>query len=514
MHHKTSIERILAIEEAMDVTAVRYKGLQLWPYVRMQLWQRLMHPEKYAPPATIGLKHLAGQLSQSFFKPSFYAPYLEHTRRHREIIARLTKAGPVDVLLFSKEEDYRDKVKARYYNRFIDPIAELIKTKFTYRKIELSSESTSKTLPRYEHTLFLDALDYLRRDAQRSLIAAFQKNGDGCRLEGGGELTRLLASVRFDLALTEEYLMVEAERILHFSRYFREILKLANPKVVFLAGYNSDLSMALVRACKNLGIKSVSIQQSGYGAYHGLYTHWQHLPEEGYTLVPDYFWCWSKIEVEYMMRGRGHVLSPHLPVIGGNLWLEKWAREEFTMPQVLSNTYLKKMDKLQRIILVSLQAKKDCIPDTVIDAIRSAPTEWLWMLRIYPGMEQKIDEITALFADLNIDNVEISMASRMPLYQLLKHIDWHVSEGSTVCVEALRWGVPSVLLNPHAKESFARQLADGVFVTANSSEELIETLHETPPMVENNAQYIVTDRMYALDTVLEIMNPQVAESVV
>ncbi len=74
MDYKTTIERILAIENAMDVTAIRYKGLHLWPLVRMQLWQRLLHPDKYAPPAAIGLKRLATKLSEGFFRPDFYAP--------------------------------------------------------------------------------------------------------------------------------------------------------------------------------------------------------------------------------------------------------------------------------------------------------------------------------------------------------------------------------------------------------------------------------------------------------
>ena len=505
MHHKTSIERILAIEEAMDVTAIRYKGLRMWPYVRMQLWRRLMQPDKFAPPATIGLKYLAQTLSQGFFKPAFYVPYLEHTRRHRDNLSRLSKAGPIDVLLFSSEKDHFDLVKARHYSRYLDPMAELIKTKYTYLKVELISDLTPKTLPRFEHTHFLDAVDFIRCDAQRSLITAFQNNGDAEILEEGRTLTRLLAGIRFDLALTEEYLMVEAEKLLHYSRYFHDVLLPLNPKAVFLVGYDSEFSMALIAACKKLGIKTVDMQRSGIGAYHGMYTHWRNIPPEGFELLPDYFWCWSKQDVENLQQGRPVFNTHHVPIIGGNQWLTKWVDNDQLMPGKSADSYLSKFVKYERLILVSLQKNEDCIPDNLIEAIRNAPADWYWMIRVYPGMDYKIDEITSLFVDLHVNNVEIALASKIPVYRILSHVDWHVSQGSTVCLEALNWGVPSILINPEGKELFQTYVDKGIFFYALSSEAIVERLSTLPPTIRTRNEHIVTDRVYALDALFEIV---------
>ena len=509
MHHKTSIERILAIEKAMDVTAIRYKGLRLWPFIRMQMWRRLIHPHRFAPPGTVGLNYLARKLSQSFFKPDFYVPYLEHAKRHRENLSKLAKAGPVDVLLYSKSDEYVDQVNGQYYNRYLDPIAELIRTRYTYLKVELIADASNSSLPRYEHTHFLDSLEYIRCDAQRSLINAFQQNGNGAFLEGGEQVASLMASIRFDLALTKEYLMVEAERILHYIRYFRDMLRILKPRAVFMAGYHDELSMALVAACKAKGIKTVDIQRRFPGAYHGMYTHWLQIPERGYMLLPDYFWCWSKYDIENI---QSHAVSRETfpqAVIGGNCWLARFAEkrneDEGTNPAL--EKLASRHERFTLRILVTLINVDDCLPDNLLEAIRQSPADWLWMLRVYPGMQRKVDELSSLFNDLKIRNVDIRLTSQTPLYELLKHVDWHVSEWSTDGVEALRFGVPSLYIHREGRDRYAYYFDDGVFVFAERVEGILDHLKKSPPEILRPEQYVVTNAVYALDSMLEIMNP-------
>ena len=504
MHQRTSIERILAIEKAMDVTTIRYKGLRLWPLVRMQLWRRLMHPNKFAPPATIGLKHLADKLSQSFFKPDFYVSFLEHSKRHQHNLTKLAKGGPVDLLLFSKGEDHVDKLRGKYFNRYLDPIADLARTRFTTLKVEVITEATNQSLPRYEYTHFLDAEEFIRCDAQRSLINAFQKNGDGAELEKGDQLTRLLGSIRFDLALPKEYLMVEAERMLHYIRYFQGILSVLKPKAVFLAGYGEEFSMALIAACKRLGIITVDVQQQAIGAYHGMYTHWMSMPDTGYKLLPDYFWCWSSSDVQNIQDGKSTSPGFHRPVIGGNLWVSKWFDDESKMPGKNAESYLNKLDPDQKRILVSLSNSEDCLGDNLIEAIRQSPPDWHWWVRVYPGKEQKIEEIASLFADLNISNVEVSIPSKIPVYRLLKYVTWHVSEWSTVAIEALQFGVPSVITHPAGRELYYQHIMDGYFAYKEHPAAIIEQI-EKNPVVENKVEkYLVTSRIYALDALFDV----------
>ncbi len=515
MDYKTTIERILAIENAMDVTSIRYKGLHLWPFVRMQLWQRLLHPNKYAPPAAIGLRRLAHELSQGFFRPDFYAPYLEHAKRHRNNLAQLKDYGAVDMLLFSRESDHQDVFGGRHYNRLIDPFVDLIKTKYTFLKLELITDRTEETLPRFQHTYFFDSLDYLRCDAQRSVIAAFQKTSTIERIHKGSVLTQLLAGTRFDLALTEEYLMMEGERLLHYIRYFKETLAAIRPRVVMLNNYYDNLGMALVAAAKSMGIVTVDIQSDVQGRYHGMYSFWANAPENGYEMIPDICWNWGKPAVEHI-RQEMSVASPR-PLIGGHLWLAKWLDQEPAGYSLEAEDYafLEGLQASQKVVLVSLQQDDRTIPSTIVEAMRKAPPDWYWLIRLHPRQRQKIEKLEAALEELHIENVNVEQASLLPLYPLLKHCQRHVTQWSAIAVEALRFNVPSLIIHPTGRGLFWHYLKEGHFSYANDAEGIMDALTApVTPLVEESA-YIETNRMIAREALHEIMQtytPQTAES--
>jgi hypothetical protein len=475
----------------------------------MQLWHRLMQPQKYAPPGTIGLVHLAKTLSQSFFKPDFYMPYLAHNRRHRSNLSRLAKNDGVDVLFFSRQEDHTDRLGGRYYNRHIDPITELVKTHYTYLKLELQTEKTALTLPRFEYTHFFDTLDYLKCDAQRSLIAAFQKNAGGYPLEQGATLTDLLARTRFDLALTEEYLMLEAERMLHYIRYFKELLAALGPKAVFLNRYYDEFGMALIAASREMGIATVDIQADVQGPYHAMYGQWPHVPKGGYSMLPDYLWCWGQPAVDALLGKGGLVEGAPRPVLGGHRWLAKWIEHDAGAFHIERETrqYVSELDRHERVVLVSLQSDIAGVPDALLEAMQKAPLDWFWLLRLPPENQDKIDEMEVLLRQLRIKNADVGMATRLPLYLLLKHTDRHIAGWSSTSYEALRFGVPSLLIHPATRVVCASYLQKGFFETAETAEEMIDRLTRPVQFPEETQHYATTYRAYALDALQENIAP-------
>ena len=508
MTHRASMERILSIENAMDVTTVRYKGLHIWPFVRLQLWERLLHPNKYAPPGTIGLAHMARALSKSFFKPGFYLPYIEHSRRHRDNLARLAQYGGVDVLFFSRPEDHTERIGRRYYNPHLDSLVELVKTRYTYLKLEFSAEETGQTTPRVEHTHFFDSIDYLRCDAQRSIIAAFHDNNEQLRLENGRELAGLLAGTRFDLALTEEYMMLEAERILHYARYFSELLTVLAPKVVFLTHYHYDIAMALVLACKSVGVASVNVQRDHQGRHHAMYSHWHQLPEAGYGLLPDYFWCWGKASAEYLVEGASEPRRFHRPLIGGNRWLARWIERDAGRPPVSAavRDYLRELASESHVVLVTLPAGRAEVPAMVVEAIRESPPAWRWLIRLHPGQAHQATDLETSLRALHLDRVDVVRPTRYPLYALLGRCHRHVTMHSTVAFEALRFGVSTVVIDAAGWEQFVDYLQRGLFTRAKTAGDLLAALSAPPPNLVETAPYIVTDRMYAVDALAEVMS--------
>lgn len=507
MDYKTTIERILGIEQAMDVTAIRYKGLHLWPYVRMQLWQRLLRPNQYAPPAAIGLQRLAHKLSKGFFRPDFYTPYLEHAKRHRDNIARLNRYGPVDVMFFSREEEHEDVLGGQHFNRYIDPLIDLVKNHHTFIKLELITDRTEHTVPRFEYTHFFDSLDYLRCDAQRSVIAAFQDTANFSAIENGRKLADLLAGTRFDLALTEEYLMMEGERMLHYIRYFRELLSVVRPRVVFLRRYFDNIGMALVAACKTLGIVTVNIQSARQGSYHGMYSHWQNVPDKGYEMLPDFSWCWGKpsaVDVRQVKRG----VSQHLrPVIGGHPWLARWLARGYAglALDTDAHTFLSGLKAYQKVILITLQRSDTKIPGVVVEAMRKAPADWYWLIRLHPEARSKTDNVISSLEELHIKNADVEQATHLPLYLLMSHCHRHITQWSTTALECLRFGVPTILVHPIGKKVYAEHATAGLFSYGGNAEQIIDALYEPLAGLVEEPPFIETSRMYALTALREIM---------
>ncbi|MFK7845725.1 MAG: hypothetical protein AB8G77_10515 [Rhodothermales bacterium] len=508
MDYKTTIERIQAIEKAMDVTAIRYKGLHLWPLVRMQLWQRLLHPDKYAPPAAIGLKRLANKLSEGFFRPDFYAPYLEHAKRHRSNLSELSEFGPVDILLYSREKDHEDQIGGRYYNRHIDPMIDLIKTRYTFLKLELITDRTDKTLPRFEHTHFFDSLDYLRCDAQRSVIAAFQESPNIPAIEQGRTLTQLLAGTRFDLALTEEYLMMESERVLHYIRYFKEMLTATRPKAVFFVNYYDNIGMALITACKSLGITTVDLQSNRQGKHHGMYSSWNSVPEGGYEMLPDVLWCWGKKSVENIKESQPENKQQQRAVIGGNAWLAKWIDRDpagFVLDEETSS-FIDKVNAYQKVILVTLQKSDLKIPKSVIEAMRKAPTDWYWLIRLHPDQRAKVLTVEASLTENHIDNADVVQSTRLPLYLLLRTCHRHLTRRSSVALEGLRFNVPSVIFDASGATLYKEYIDQGHFAFAKNAEQIIDALYEPMGSLVEDPPYVETSRMYATDALSDIMS--------
>lgn len=513
MDYKTTIERILAIENAMDVAAIQYKGLHLWPFVRMQLWQRLLHPNKYAPPTAIGLKRLAQKLSEGFFKPDFYTPYQEHAQRHRNNLAELAGCGPVDILLYSRDHEHQDEIGGRHYNRHIDPLIDLIKTRYTFLKLELITGQTEKSRPRYEHTHFFDALDYLKCDAQRSVIAAFHESGPMPGIEEGDKLTSLLSHTRFDLALSEEYLMMEAERLLHYIQYFKELLAVANPQAVFMANYYDNVCMALIAACKSMGITTVDIQVSRQGRYHGMYAHWDHVPEGGYEMLPEYYWCWGKPSVEHI-QGKPQVKRRHQrALIGGNRWMARWLEPDTAKVPVGTQGHrlIDELGRHQKTIFVSLQEEEQHIPDAVIEAMRKAPVDWFWLIRLHPANRRHIEAGAQWLKELQIKNADVDRATRLPLYFLMEHCQHHITTSSTVAVEALRFNLPTVILHPLEPLTCEDHLKEGHFAHARHADQIIEALRMPPANPVEDSCYVETNRMFAIVALDEIMG-SVAET--
>ena len=317
-----------------------------------------------------------------------------------------------------------------------------------------------------------------------------------------------MRDVSIDIELSEQDCVRLADRIDSYRDFFTQVFTVIQPRAVFLVCYYCDEAMGLIWACKNLGVKTIDVQHGKQGKYHSMYTHWTRVPEEGYELLPDYFWVWgneTKSNILRFMSGS----SSHRPVVGGNLWLRKWKNLPENELDAKTKSYLEELRKYEKVILVTLQPLEKPISSLLIDAIKQSPKTWLWLLRLHPRMGEQKEDLAASLRGVAA-NVDVDGASRTSLYPLLSAVDFHVTGWSTVCYEALAFNIHTVIIHPNGLNLFCEYIESGLFSYADSGELLLQIIKKDSKMFQYGEKepYIETEESVARAALEKILLDQ------
>jgi hypothetical protein len=117
-------------------------------------------------------------------------------------------------------------------------------------------------------------------------------------------------------------------RIKKLSAYWEKKLSKVQPELVFIVTYYNYIGMSLNLACHRLGIHTIDIQHGVQGNYHVAYGRWYKVPSDGYQLLPYYFWVWSQDEKDVINRWSSSINKKHIPIVGGNNWINMWKDNE------------------------------------------------------------------------------------------------------------------------------------------------------------------------------------------
>lgn len=237
-----------------------------------------------------------------------------------------------------------------------------------------------------------------------------------------------------------------------------KILRLIKPKLVI--GIQPDVG--LCRACRDLNIPVYDIQ-------HGVISRddkWygETLPKEvKATDLPTGFLCWdypSSRDLQTWAPNRGATVS-----IVGHPWFQRFqypddkdqlVREAKRGGSIFSDQ--------KPVVLVVLQwgLHLHYYPESDFNKVMCKALEaviqrthdrYNWLLRLHPvqmkGVEGKACEeyLSAEFGGLA--GVDWHNASLIPLPLLLSQVDLHITDMSSVVIEASWFGLPSALLNPY-----------------------------------------------------------------
>ncbi|MBF0102379.1 MAG: tetratricopeptide repeat protein [Desulfobacterales bacterium] len=478
MNHKATIEKIVSIEKAFDVNTLVYHDINIWPIIRHAIHYQYLRPNA----------NFTQKTNQSYEKSILTWQYPD-----------IKQLNGIPILFFSRTIDYSDQWEGNYYNRHIDPLCDVCNSKWNYVKIELQSNESLKTLPRFEPTLFIE----------HPKSNGISSNSE-YRISEFDAFLKIVFEIDPTLRIDEEVFIYKSHWVNQYYLFFKELFEQVQPRIVFQVNYGNIIGFALNKAAKHLGILSVDIQHGFQNPFHGEYTHWTRIPAKGYELLPDIFWTWgnpAKNNIE-----KWQIIGSEYPkaVVGGNrflgMWKEKLVHENtIAMPDAFQNIIQGK----EKIILITLQTLANPLPDQLISAMkRSQNNNWIWLVRLHPLQRQHMTEIRTILDHHGIRNYEIHFATLMPLYQLLNLSDHMVTCFSTVCYEALAFDVPVTLVHPASLDFFKDDIDSGIFSYSLTCNAILDSIVHVNSSSKETIAYIETSKQHSEQALKNILQSQ------
>jgi hypothetical protein len=427
------LETRFAVDEWM-VDSVR-----VWPIARMQLYYGFFEYQYFADrPARAGLL-ATGDLPRVGRR--VIGGVWDYVRAGVTDFARSQHRNrPHDVVVLNYQT-YMTLLQGRWYSRVCDPFVELL-TQHGSSAMMLTAGYKCAT-PRFTRSRFIQPhlvmhrlFGMLRRPAlpEAAMLDELEKHA---RASG-------LFAPSFQLI---NPVHGHARQVIGIAQYFRRVLAKLRPKMLIVSCWYSTESMACLLAAHALGIPTIDIQH-GSQEFHVAYDGWHRFPAGGYELLPAFFWCWSATEAAVIAKWSSH-LPVHQPMVGGNLFLERWLRGDDDTVREYDRLIggMKSRNGAAVQILYTLNGSTKDEVDRVVEIISAANESGLnafFWLRLHPIALDQRERIEGPLQRRGLRNFDVGQATALPLYALLRHIDVHMTEFSSVVIEAQAFGVPSV----------------------------------------------------------------------
>jgi len=458
MQREELTERFAAFEGKHPVADWRWQGWRVWPVLRTRIALAL-------------LGGASGTETGAWRRPYRAERALAWRRqRMQRWLGERARAGadaPAEVV-FLTSGDRAQRLDGRPYNAVVDPWAEA----FIARGVPVTVWSLGD--PRWRghvpHVSVQRAIDRDRAARARAPIGEAPEWFPTLAAWAG-------ESLGADLAWRD--LAGDLRAVVAASTRFEGWLRRARPRALVLDCWYRREALGAALAARRLEIPVVDLQHGIQGHGHPCYARWSAPPAPAYEVFPDRFWVWGAWDAESLVAGSPGAIAPDQVDAVGHRWLSAWVegrdpRERRALARA------ERRAGGRRAVLVSLQ---DAVPyrDTLAELIRQSPRDWLWWVRLHRRSNEKPRTVQAELARAAGRRVDAVWATREPLHALLRAASAHVTAFSTCALEALAFGLPTLLTHESGAHAYARFVSDGVMWAPGSAERGARLLAETPP---------------------------------
>lgn len=474
------------IETNSEVTEWKIDDIHIWPIVRFNLFF-----------AGVSIKRKSSQeISEQRKTEIKLCQMLSQLKgigkdwgmaQQQKVDRHIKGLGNAEFVFLSQTSNRNTQINQLWYDRICNPYIDLLKD---FGKRSCLLECTPFHLyrmPRYGDSLLIQK-DINNCKIQGKIFLRRKAIDEISSLSGFASFQqRIHSSSITSYSVTASKLAAQIASIKIMSQYFKNVLDTLKPLVGFTVPYYWDVGMAFNLACRSYGINCVDIQHGVQNPLHPAYASWHSVPVNGYKLLPSHFLCWSQYEVQLINQWRETQTKEHEPVAIGNLGLLAGARdkeschigdlnERINSLRHRSFSTADDQGNAPVQILLTLQPFDHLFPSWFLESIKALPQHWLWWVRLHPAMISQREKIYEFMDSQALDNVEVRLATESPLPRLLTKMDVHLTQSSSVVLEAADFGIPSVLTDPLALDLYPMQVDAGLVVLAESTEALRDAI--------------------------------------
>lgn len=423
------ISFINKVECKMNAKSINIENIDFWPFLRIQLYYEL---------SLRILNNSPRRLNKVGYITRVFKAFLSQFKRVKKTKSILLVSDGISYV------DYLDKS----YDRFCDPLIEILEEKSkSWSKWDLTGSLSSNDFYFVAKKVnsFLDFIT-MKSKISKYKIDSNQEIQIKELIDYINDSTNL---IRLDL----KNILDKIHCIVLMVDWYKKILVRSDTKIVLLVSYYSDRGMALIKACKDLGIKTADIQHGIQGNLHAAYGNWLNNEATDYNTIPDSFLVWSEFEKENIKNS----------IVIGNVFESMWYGKNKMIDHYdkIVTSYSSKLGSPNNILFTLQYGIK--YDNSVFELLHRTQNEFNWLIRFHPVMEN--DDKSNFIKNLklfNVNNYEIDQSTSLPLYAIIRNVGLHVTHSSSTVLEAANFKVSSLIIDPFGAEYFENVLSDKI----------------------------------------------------
>ncbi|WP_040496888.1 hypothetical protein [Fulvivirga imtechensis] len=419
------LEKIIVIERDFPVNEWKINGVHFWPFLRTAL--AFTQRQNFNATATGKKSSVKKKLIKRYSKLIFFLPF--HFLRLKKRIRKAKR-------LFLGAKTHRVNANGKLYNKYFDLAINDFKSNDQQSVIlDRGTSLRKKEYPHNEAWFSLPAIYVIYESLKR--LKLIKRNHYNIELSGYEDFYQyVLENFDYTQKLLKGFSPATVRKgMTNFhdrKEFLKRLFQKSDIESCYVLCYYSSLYYPLLAACNELGINTIDLQHGGMGRGHFSYDRWTSVPEDGYKLLPRYFWTWDDSSSALINNWAGSS-GFHRAITMGNPWLE-------------DSLCLMEGEARDKDYVLYNMADLE-VDDYLVKTILHYGTSKKWIFRLHPRQITKKNKVERQLRELQIDQyVVVEDSTEVPLSISLRNCSALISPSSGTIIEAVQLGIKPVLL--------------------------------------------------------------------